>query len=64
MEKTVKIYNSFEDEKKADAQRMSKMSIEKRMDEFGAIQARAWGKSWTDSKIQKKVSVESLEWYK
>jgi len=62
MEKQVKIYNNLKDAEKAEKERISAMSFEQRMDEFGAIQERAWGQSWTESKIQKKVSFELLEW--
>ena len=64
MEKKVRIYNSFEDAEKTEKERISAMSFEQRMNEFGAIQERAWGHLWTESKIQKKVSFELLEWYR
>jgi hypothetical protein len=64
MKKQIKIYNTCKEAEDADRKRISTMSPEERMNEFGAIQARIWGDLWTDSKIQKKVSFGSLEWYK
>ena len=64
MKKQIKIYNTCNEAEDADSKRISTMSPEERMNEFGVIQARIWGALWTDSKIQKKVSFGPLEWYK
>lgn len=43
MKKTVRIYDSFEQENEADARRRASMTPEQRMQEFSELQERVWG---------------------
>ena len=61
MEKVVRIYNSFEEQEKADIARRNAMSIKERLNEFAVIQERVWGKAWTDTPIVRKVTFEYLD---
>ncbi len=59
---TIQIFNSFEDETKAESKRRSKQSHTDRMNEFAILQERCWGKRWTTEKIKKTVSFEQVAW--
>lgn len=62
MEKVVRIYNSFEEAEKDNARQISKMSIQERLDAFGELQAKVFGKEWTETPIKKIVSIEKVSW--
>ncbi len=62
MEKVVRIYNSFEEADKDNARQISKMSIQERLDAFGELQSRVFGKKWTETPIKKVVSIEKVNW--
>ncbi len=60
MEKVVRIYTSFKEEEKAHYKRLSLMNIKERLDEFGVIQERTWGKLWSNSPIVKKIVIDKI----
>ncbi|MFA6715046.1 MAG: hypothetical protein WC082_12340 [Victivallales bacterium] len=64
MEKSLKIqvFNSLEEENKAEYSRRKAMTPEQRMREFALLQERVFGKAWTSEKIKKIVSYELLNW--
>lgn len=64
MEKVVRIYNSFEEQEKAETEFRSKQTIAERLKEFGILQKRVFGDQWGDSPIKKTVKLEKLDWYK
>jgi hypothetical protein len=58
----VQIFNSFEEESKAEYQRRSEQSPRERIHEFAVLQERVWGKKWTNKKIEPVVSFEKVRW--
>jgi len=58
----IQVFNSFEEENKAEYTRRASMTPAQRMQEFAIIQERAFGKAWTSEKIKKVVSYELLNW--
>jgi len=58
----VQIFDSFESENKAEYARRAAMSHEERMNEFSALQDRAFGPDWHKQKIEHCVSYEILDW--
>ena len=64
MKKVVRIFNSFEEENAAKQKRRAEMTIQERLNEFGVLQARVWGKSWTDTPMIKTAVCEELPWRK
>ena len=61
MEKVVRIYNSFEEQEKAEIARRNAMSVQERFHEFAVIQERVWGEAWTETPIVRKVTFEYLD---
>ncbi len=58
----IQVFNSFEEENKAEYSRRASMTPAQRMREFAVLQERAFGKAWTSEKIKKVVSYELLNW--
>ena len=56
----VKVFNSFEEENKAEHQRRKRMTQEEIYKEFSILQDRRWGKNWHLKPIVKKVVIEKL----
>lgn len=63
MKKVVRIFNSCEEENLAESKRLSEMTVQERLNEFGVLQTRVWGKSWTDTPIIKTAVCEELPWW-
>lgn len=55
----VELFSSFDEENKAEHKRRVMMSIEERIQEFGILQERAWGKDWGRNPIVKKATYET-----
>ena len=62
MVKRVEIYDSFDAENRAEHRRKASLSSEQRIQEFEAIQARAWGADWVSKPIEKVATVEMVWW--
>ncbi len=60
--KILSIYNSFDDENKAEYNRLASMTPEQRWNEFSILQERVWGVLWTSTPIEKTASYEILKW--
>jgi len=58
----IQVFNSFEEENKAEYSRRASMTSAQRMQEFAIIQERVYGKAWTSKKIRKVVSYELVNW--
>jgi hypothetical protein len=58
----IQLFNSFEEENKAEHARRASMTPAERMREFAVLQERAFGKNWTSEKIKKVVSYERVNW--
>lgn len=58
----IQVFNSFEEENKAEYSRRYSMTPDQRMQEFAIIQERVYGKAWTSEKIKKVVSYELVNW--
>ena len=58
----VEVFNSFEEESKAEYRRRTNQSREDRIREFSILQERFWGDKWTSQKIEPVVSFEKVSW--
>jgi len=58
----IQVFNSLEEENKAEYARRASMTPAQRMREFAILQERAFGKAWTSEKIKKVVSYELVNW--
>lgn len=58
----VEVFNSFEEESKAEYRRRNNQSREDRIREFSILQERFWGEKWTSQKIEPVVSFEKVSW--
>lgn len=58
----VRVFSSFEEENAAEHRRLAGMSPHDRLREFGVLQARRWGESWSQEPMQRKVTWERLRW--
>ena len=63
-EMRVKVFSSFEEENRAEYRRRARMTPMERLEEFGKLQERAWGKKWTEEPMVKVATFEKLPWYK
>lgn len=59
---TIQVFNSFEEEARAEYARRSQQTPNERMKEFSALQAICWGDKWTNSKMEHQVSFEKVAW--
>jgi hypothetical protein len=55
---TVRIFNSFEEENRAEHRRLARMTPEERLAEFAVLQERVWGELWTSVPMKKSASWE------
>ena len=58
----VEVFNSFEEESKAEYRRRTNQSREDRIREFSILQELFWGEKWTNQKIEPVVSFEKVSW--
>lgn len=60
---SMKVFSSLEEENRAEHKRLAAMTPEERLKEFGELQARVWGKKWTEERMVKKITYEKVPWY-
>ncbi len=58
----VAIFDTLEAENEAEYFRRARMTPEQRLDEFARLQARVWGKKWTEDPMIKVVTWEKTKW--
>jgi hypothetical protein len=58
----IRVFSSFEDENRAEYERLSRMTPNQRLDEFTVLQKRAWGSNWTKKPIKRIATVETDKW--
>jgi len=59
---TIKVYDSFEQEEKAETQRRSKKTPRECLDEFGILQKRVFGEDWHQQKMVRTITFEQVTW--
>lgn len=57
-EKSARVFSSFEEENRAEHQRLAEMSHDERCAELAVLQERAWGALWTSVPMTKVASWE------
>lgn len=55
---SVKVFASFEEENRAEHQRLAEMTPEERCAELAVLQERAWGELWTSVPMKRVASWE------
>ncbi len=58
----VQIFDSLEDENRAERARQASMSPEERLRELAVLQERHWGEQWSKVPLVRKASWERLSW--
>lgn len=58
--KSVRVFNSFEEENRAEHRRLAKMTHEERCAELAVLQERIWGELWTSVPMRKVASWEKM----
>jgi hypothetical protein len=58
----VNVFSSLEEENRAEHRRLAAMTPNQRLKEFSVLQARVWGKKWTENRIEKNASIEKVTW--
>jgi len=59
---TIKVYDSFEQEEKAETQRRSKKTSKECLDEFVILQRRVLGDNWCRQKMVRTITFEKVTW--
>jgi len=59
----IRCYSTFDEENRAECIRRAELSFEERWREFAALQARVFGKAWTETPMVRQIRVERLNWY-
>jgi hypothetical protein len=59
---TIKVYDSFEQEERADIQRRSNKTPKENLDEFAILQSRVFGENWHKQKMVRNITFEKVTW--
>ncbi|OGV67836.1 MAG: hypothetical protein A3K19_28615 [Lentisphaerae bacterium RIFOXYB12_FULL_65_16] len=61
-QKIVRIFSSFEDENRAEHQRLREMTPAERWNELAVLQERAWGERWSKTPLKRVAVIETTTW--
>ena len=59
---TIKFYDTFEQEEKAETQRRSEKTSKECLDEFVILQRRVFGENWHQQKMVRTITFEKVMW--